>query len=255
MREAISGFEVSGTWEEIVEHGERITEALRDAGVTAESLTEWQSWRPKATDRIDAEMSEKTAAQASVAEGAGERADASPGDDLRTAGEKATDGIDDVRERDPAGGAARGRDSVDHAARAADSAGRKLLRTIESVVYERLMTRVAPYYFDSELVSANLRRTEGNDEEFTFEVNVNDDDLKADVSDRLAAYDEAEGRWHGGTEPATEVAEVAEGVDAPPSTRGPASPTEGVEPAASTEPADAANAGTSAASNDRRSAA
>ena len=97
MKEGISGFEVSGTWEEIVEHGERITEALRDAGVTAESLTEWQSWRPKATDRIDAEMSEKTAAQASVAEGAGERADASPGDDLRTAGEKATDGIDDVR--------------------------------------------------------------------------------------------------------------------------------------------------------------
>lgn len=56
MEEGISGFGVSGTWEEIVEHGERITEALLDAGVSRETLAEWQSWRPKATEGSDEEM-------------------------------------------------------------------------------------------------------------------------------------------------------------------------------------------------------
>ena len=32
MEERISGFKLRGTWEEIVEHGERITEALEDLG-------------------------------------------------------------------------------------------------------------------------------------------------------------------------------------------------------------------------------
>lgn len=230
MKEGISGFEVNGTWEEVVEHGERITEALLDAGVSRETLAAWQSWRPKATEELDEEMSEKTAAQASVGEGTGERMGESPGDDLRTAGEKAAEGIDEVRENDPAGGAAKGRDSVEHAARAADSVGRKTLRAVENVVYERVMTRIAPYYFDDELISANLQRADGasGDGAFTFEVNVNDDGLKEDVSDRLAAYDEDE-RWYGATEPDTEVAETVEGVDAPPSTRGPSSPQQPTE--------------------------
>jgi len=33
MEEIISGFKLRGDWGDIVEHGERITRALRDAGV------------------------------------------------------------------------------------------------------------------------------------------------------------------------------------------------------------------------------
>ena len=79
-----------------------------------------------------------------------------------------------------------------------------------------------PQYFDDELLSANLQRG-GGDDEFAFEVDVNDDDLKDDVSASLAS-DEADERWHGATEPATEIAEVVEGVDAPETPRGPTSP-------------------------------
>ena len=31
MEESVSGFKVTGSWDEIVEHGERITEALEGA--------------------------------------------------------------------------------------------------------------------------------------------------------------------------------------------------------------------------------
>ena len=76
------------------------------------------------------------------------------------------------------------------------------------------MTQIAPYYFDNELISANLQQVRGT-EEYVFEVNVNDDDLKLRVSNRLADYESEVDRWHVDTEKTTETVEVAEGAEAP----------------------------------------
>ena len=98
-------------------------------------------------------------------------------------------------------------------ARAADSAGRKAIRKVEDAVYKNVMTQIAPYYFDNELVSANLRRIGGDeDPTYVFEVNVNDDDLKIRVSNQLADFEDVE-RWHVETEKETAAAEAAEGVE------------------------------------------
>jgi hypothetical protein len=71
-------------------------------------------------------------------------------------------------------------ESISHVARAADSASRKALRRVEDAVYQKVMTQVAPYYFDNELISANVTEVGRgeNGETFEFEVNVNDDELK-----------------------------------------------------------------------------
>ena len=191
--ESVSGFEVRGDWATIVELGERITQALREAGVDSDALAEWEEWRPKATDRFDEEMSAKTADEASVGEGAGERADVAADEDVRAAGDKLTASYEKAVDEDVGGAAADVRDSIGHATRAVDTAGRRALRTVEESVYENVMTQISPYYFDNELISANLRRDDGV---FGFEVNVNDDDLKAAVSDLLDEYDEDVDRWH-----------------------------------------------------------
>jgi flagellar basal body-associated protein FliL len=79
------------------------------------------------------------------------------------------------------------------------------------------MTQIAPYYFDNELVSANVQKsTRGEGEvEFVFEVNVNDDELKEEVSTRLGEFDDEVTRWHVDTEKQTETVEAAEGVEPP----------------------------------------
>jgi len=101
-------------------------------------------------------------------------------------------------------------------ARAADSAGRKAIRKVEDSVYQNVMTRVSPYFFDNDLISANLQRVSRSDEpEYVFEVNVNDDDLKIRVSNRLADYEQEVDRWHVNTEKVTEIVEAVEGVEAP----------------------------------------
>jgi hypothetical protein len=216
MEESISGFKQRGSWGDIVEHGERITRALRDVGVDGDALAEWDDWRPKAHERLHEDVNEKTADKASVAEGKGEQEGASPDEDIQEAGKKLSESYDQVTEGDTGGAVEKWQDSIDHVARAADSAGRKALRRVEDTVYRRVMTKLSPYYFDNELVSANLERlNRGNGDAFSLEVNVNDDDLKDEVSELLAEYEDDIDRWHVTTEKETETAEAAEGVPEP----------------------------------------
>ena len=217
MEESISGFKVRGEWGDVVEHGERITHALReaDANETAEAaFEEWNEWRPKSHERLSEDVNQKTAEQASVGEGAGEQAGKAAEEDLQTAGEKLSESYENVEEGDADTAVERWEESIDHVVRAADTASRKALRALEGTVYRKVMTQLAPYYFDNELISANIQRsTRGEVDEFIFEVNVNDDDLKSEVSERLREYDEQIDRWHVDTERETETVEAAEGVE------------------------------------------
>ncbi|WP_276273503.1 DUF5828 family protein [Haloarcula litorea] len=218
MEESVSGFKTRGGWVDVVEHGERITRALKDifdegeADADRDALAEFDEWRPKSHERLDEDVNEKTAEQASVGEGKGEQAGKDPDEDLQTAGEKLSESYENLDEPDEA--IDKWSESVDYVTRAADSASRKALRRVEDAVYRNVMTQIAPYYFDNELVSANLQRISGEDPEYVFEVNVNDDDLKMRVSNRLADYEQDVERWHVDTEKVTEAVEAAEGVDA-----------------------------------------
>jgi len=220
IEESVSGFKRRGGWVDVVEHGERIVQALRelatdervDRPVDGDALEEFDEWRPKSHERLDEDVNEKTAEQARVDEGKGEQAGKDPDDDLRTAGEKLADSYENLDEPDEA--VESWGESLDYVARAADSASRKALRTVEDTVYKNVMTQIAPYYFDNALVSANLQRVNGDDRpEYIFEINVNDDDLKERVSNRLADFDSDVDRWHVNTEKEVEAAATAEGVE------------------------------------------
>ncbi|AHG00680.1 hypothetical protein HALLA_19690 [Halostagnicola larsenii XH-48] len=229
MEESISGFKVRGDWATVVEHGERVTRALRDAGVHdpdhdygarfARAFEEWEEWRPKAHETLERDVSEKTADQASVEEGKGEKAGKDPDEDIKTAGEKLSESYEQLEEDDAEAAVDNWKESIDYVARAADSASRKALRRVEDTVYQNVMTQLAPYYFDNELISANIQqsaRGADNGESFVFEINVNDDELKDDVSDSLADYEDEVDRWHVVTEKDTEAAEAIEGAEPPP---------------------------------------
>ena len=231
MEESISGFETRGDWGDVVEHGERITQALREVGVAdgqrgdaqQTAFEAWDEWRPKVHERLSRDVEEKTAEQASVSEGEGEKAGEAPSDDLRTAGEKLSESYEEVENGDGERAIRRWQDSIDHVVRAADSAGRRAVRSVEDTLYRRVMTQLAPYYFDNELVSANLQKTTrdgGDGPTFVFEVNVNDDEVKAAVSDRLAEYEDEVDRWHVDTQKTVEAAEAAEGAEPPADTVG-----------------------------------
>jgi hypothetical protein len=216
MEESLSGFKRRGDWGDIVEHGERVTAALREANAPEkypDEFAAWDEWRPKAHETIGDEVSEKTADQASVGEGEGEKAGKEPEEDLQTAGERLSESYERLGSDDTEGALEQWKDSIGHVARAADTAGRKALRAVEDVVYKNVMTAVAPYYFDNVLVSANIQHVRSQ-EEFEFEVNVNDDELKEEVRDHLLSFEDID-RWHVDTERDVENAELVEGVEPP----------------------------------------
>jgi len=218
MEESVSGFKRRGGWVDVVEHGERITRALEelaeDHDVDEEALAEFDEWRPKSHERLDEDVNEKTAQQAHLDEGKGEQEGKAPDEDLQTAGEKLAESYENLDEPDEA--VDKWGESIDYVARAADSAGRKAIRKVEDTVYQNVMTRMSPYYFDNDLISANIQRvSRGDRPEYVFEVNINDDDLKIRVSNRLADYETDVERWHVNTEKETQSAELVEGVEVP----------------------------------------
>ena len=73
MEECIAGFRVRDDWDGIVEHGERITDALRAAGRSGDAFREWDEWRPKHDENLDPEIRDKTAEQPHISRGPGER--------------------------------------------------------------------------------------------------------------------------------------------------------------------------------------
>jgi hypothetical protein len=132
MEESVSGFKIRGAWGEVVEHGERITRALRDAGVDSDAFEEWNEWRPKSHERLREDVGEKTAEQASVAEGEGEKAGKDPDEDLQTAGERLSESYEHVENGDSDEAVERWSESLGYVARAADSAGRFAASRIRS---------------------------------------------------------------------------------------------------------------------------
>jgi hypothetical protein len=218
IEESVSGIKCQGSWVDVVEHGERMTRAIEelaeDHDIDEAALEEFDEWRPKTHERLDEDVSEKTAEQASLGEGEGEKKGKDPDEDLQTAGEKLAESYEKLDEPDEA--VDKWGESIDYVARAADSASRKAIRKVEDTVYQNVMTQMSPYYFDNELISANLQRVgRGNGGEYVFEVNVNDDDLKIRVSNKLADFETELDRWHVNTEKQTEAVEAAEGVSAP----------------------------------------
>jgi len=195
MEERVSGFRGRGSWADVVDHGDRITRALRAAGVDETALTAWEGWRPKAEDRLEAEVSERTVEEATLDEGPGERAGQPPSEDLERASERAVESIETADGDGPGDVVEKWAESLEHLLRAADTTARRAVRTVESTVYEEVMTRFTPYYFDDEPVSATLRRTTRleDGDEFVFEVTVSDDDLRAELSRRLDAGDGTDG--------------------------------------------------------------
>ena len=214
VEESVSGFKVRGSWGDVVEHGERITRALKDLAADRHDidegmLDEWDEWRPKVDERLGEDVNKKTAQQASVGEGEGEKAGKTPDEDIKTAGEKLADSYERLEE--PSEAVGEWRESINYVARAADSVTRKAIRKVEGGVYRNVMTQMSPYYFDNELVSANLSRADADADDYVFEVNINDDDLKIRVSNKLADYETSVDRWHVDTPKETDIAEAVEG--------------------------------------------
>lgn len=205
--ESVSGFKRTGDWAEIIEHGERLAFALEELGADDEMLREYNEWRPKSTDNVSDDINDKTAEKAMTEKSNSKTAT----NDIKTAGEEIAKSYKNFGHPDDA--FQNWIDSLSYAARAVDTVTRKSIRNVEKVVYKNVMTIISPYYFDNSLISANLARVDKDPQEYRLEINVNDDELKEDVSQKLESYEDDYNRWHISTDKNTETVDAAEGIE------------------------------------------
>jgi hypothetical protein len=197
--ESISGFKVTGDWVDVVKHGEKIAFALEELNNNEEynienEINEYDEWRPKSSENIREDINKKTAEKAMMSENKQEKEANKPQKDMKIAGEKVIYSYKDLGEPDEV--FKNWTESIGYAARAFNVAARKSIRQVEKSVYQNLMTAVSPYYFDNNLISANMNRIGKNPQEYELEINVNDDNIKSDVSNKLENYGEEYDRWH-----------------------------------------------------------
>lgn len=220
LEETLTGIRITGDWGDVVEVGERMSAAIRRSlkrqelegkpvADKYEWLTEFEDWRPKADEKPTA-ISEKTAEQASVSENQSEVEGKTVREDVEDAQSEMKDAVDSATELDSDTTKQNVSESIEHTQRATDSFFRKAIRWVEERVYKHIMTIISPYYFDNDLVNANL--TSHRDNTYTLEVNISDDELYSLVTDELAQLEDETSVWRVETEVNEEPLQDVEGA-------------------------------------------
>lgn len=164
VQETISGFKKEGSWEEVVEYGEEITQVLENE-TDRKEFDEWDEWRPRSQESIDEDIPKKTAEKVSV--------------DVDSSSDSLSDSPDpgDVDPEETTEGIG------------VKTAGKKIFSTVERAVYKNIMSKTGPCYFDNKLISANIKKKNGwigNEEKFALEVDIYDSKLKERVRSSVA---------------------------------------------------------------------
>ncbi len=181
-----------GEWNEVVNKGEAVSEALQDVEAEDEHVEAWEEWRPREEEAFDKELREKTAKTACVEKNAVEQdgksaveeAGAAVGD-LGRAVEAATNG-----ERDTA--SEKSRHAAVSFALSVDTVVRKAVRRFELIVYKHVVTRTNPYYFDNSMIFAAMQekhtllsKTGKKEKEYSLSVEIQDDDVSNKVAEHI----------------------------------------------------------------------
>lgn len=146
------GYSLEGSWKEIVKFGEEIISTFEEHDVEQETISEWDSWRPRSGEKED-EMREKTVEKAKVEEG--DEASESAAD----AAEKLSETREKTAEGDIGEAAEKASEASKSAGKAVGDASRDVVRAVEDRVYRRI-TKTNPLYFDSENFNASLEVVE-----------------------------------------------------------------------------------------------
>lgn len=194
MDETTLGYKVTGTWETIVEHGERMEAAIEIAlnslvddneSISEEQLSlleDFGEWRPKISDKSeDGSVNKRTAKSAST-----ETNEERPTDSLAKAGKELKD-----REKKTTDQL---KNTASHIAKATENSVKNTTKEVEEFVYQNVMTVISPYYFDNQLLSASLWKKD--DSTFVFEVNVNDDSVRNVFREHADDLEMNISRWH-----------------------------------------------------------
>lgn len=184
IKETISGVDIEGGWEEIIDKSRRVSEVLEDI-VGEEEVEAWNRWRPKEKEKLDREVRDKTVGEAEVKEGPVEREGRTAKEEAGEAVQEAEKAVKGVKNGEGKKAPRRMKKSSQKFAFSFDAVARKVVRRIQKTIYTHVISKTNRQYFDSETVSASLGSENGliedfrgkKDREYILSVSINDDKI------------------------------------------------------------------------------
>lgn len=166
VEETNSGVKKRGDWKEISEFGEEIEEAMEDEA-DERSVEKFEDWRPR-IEESEMDVKKKTVDKALLDEKELEKESNGVASDLKDASDKMTEaGKKAAKRENPE---EQLKDASEDAAKPFYSKFAKLFRTVENLVYSKIVLALNPYYLDTEDFSADIKHRHGG--EFEMDVSV-----------------------------------------------------------------------------------
>lgn len=188
-KDSVSGLKIEGSWNDIVEHGEKVAEELKNSDIKTDdfdsSIEEFESWRPKRDEDLSNDIKRKTAEEASIGESNTEENIESVKNGVKRAGSNIKQGTPNMKKKKKFD-TEKMTKSLSLLVGVLDYLARSSFRQSEEVVYKRFMTLISPHYFDNKLISANL--TKSSEDSYVLEININDDSLKDNIKNKIREH-------------------------------------------------------------------
>lgn len=185
--ETHSGIQLEGEWDEICDFARKLESVLKDssyqkkkeAGEEAEeeyeeSVEDYHNWRPR-EEEDKKDISKKTAKEATVEEQEVEENFNGTDEELQKAGEKMKESIESATEEDKSAPKEL-KDASKCLNRLVGAKSIESIRKLERTIYEKIMLKFNPYYFDTEHFSVNLEEIDEN--KYMLTINIPDEKLR-----------------------------------------------------------------------------
>lgn len=178
-----SGIKVEGNWEDICDFARDLEGILKEsyerkdyAENMDDSIENYKDWRPR-EEEDEEDITKKTAEEASMEEKDVENDFKGTDEELKSAGKKVKDSISRATD-EKRSATAELKEASKCINRLVGCKSIKSLRKMEKAIYEQVMLKFNPYYFDTEYFSVNL---EEKNDYYLLTVNIPEEKLRENI--------------------------------------------------------------------------
>jgi len=176
-----AGIRYQGDWEEICDFADYLSDIIDDHIDDDEALSDYNHWKPE-EDGSEKDLSKRTAEDASMEKTDIEKNFNGAKEELNGARDNLLDSIEHATNGDDPRGKIK---------RACKKIGRTMgaksiesVREMEKQIYDKIMLKLNPFYFDDESFSINLEKNNGSDL-YTLTLNIPNEKIREDVKKRI----------------------------------------------------------------------
>lgn len=175
-----AGLKVEGDWKEVCVFAKNIESFFDENAADERSVEEYDHWRPR-EEEDEKELIKRTARKACLDKKEVEEVFNGAREELEAAGENIKKGMNGEEHR-----AENIKEASRDIERLVEAESIKSIRKLEKMIYEDIMLRFNPYYFDTEDFSVNLEKiSDGGDERYKLAINVSNEEMRKKIKDEV----------------------------------------------------------------------